>query len=67
MAIFIRKILSEALGREAANKVPVLYGGSVEAANAQALIKEGGVSGLLVGHASADVDSFIEILTSCKK
>ncbi|MDB5225689.1 MAG: Triose-phosphate isomerase [Candidatus Adlerbacteria bacterium] len=67
MAIFIRKILSEALGREAANKVPILYGGSVEAANAQALIKEGGVSGLLVGHASADVDSFIAILSSCKK
>jgi triosephosphate isomerase len=61
-AIFIRKILSEALGREAVSRVPILYGGSVEPANAQTLIKEGGINGFLVGHASADVDSFIEIL-----
>lgn len=61
-AIFIRKILSEALGREAALRVPILYGGSVEPQNAGALIKEGGINGLLVGHASADVDSFIDIL-----
>jgi triosephosphate isomerase len=61
-AIFIRKILSEALGREAVSRVPILYGGSVEPANAQALMKEGGINGFLVGHASADVDSFIEIL-----
>ncbi len=61
-AIFIRKILSEALGREAVSKVPILYGGSVEPANAAALMKEGGVNGFLVGHASADADSFIEIL-----
>ncbi len=66
-AIFIRKILSEALGRDAVSKVPILYGGSVEPTNAQALIKEGGVNGFLVGHASADVDSFLEILKACKK
>lgn len=66
-AIFIRKILSEALGRDAALKVPILYGGSVEPANAGALIKEGGINGFLVGHASADIDSFIEILKACKK
>lgn len=65
-AIFIRKIISEQLGREAAGKVPILYGGSVEPANAHALMRAG-VSGFLVGHASADVDSFIEILASCKK
>ncbi|HEV7449261.1 MAG TPA: triose-phosphate isomerase [Candidatus Paceibacterota bacterium] len=67
IAIFIRKILAETLGREAGVKVPILYGGSVEATNAAALIKEGGVQGLLVGHASADVDSFIDILKACKK
>lgn len=66
-AIFIRKILSEALGRDAVSRVPILYGGSVEPANAQTLMKEGGVNGFLVGHASADIDSFIEILKACKK
>lgn len=66
-AIFIRKILSECLGREAVSKVPILYGGSVDADNAKTLVAEGGVAGLLVGRASADVDSFIEILKACKK
>ena len=66
MAIFIRKILTETLGREAVAKVPILYGGSVEASIAQALIKEGGVQGLLVGRASADIDSFISILKAVR-
>ncbi len=65
-AIFIRKILSETLGREAVSRIPILYGGSVEPGNAAALLKEGGVSGFLVGHASADVDSFIEILKAVR-
>jgi triosephosphate isomerase (TIM) len=67
VAIFIRKILSETLGREAVAKVPILYGGSVEPANAHALIEQGGVQGLLVGHASANLDSYIEILKQCRK
>jgi triosephosphate isomerase len=66
-AIFVRKIVSEALGREAMARVPILYGGSVEPENAGALIREGGINGFLVGHASADIDSFIEILKACKK
>lgn len=66
-AIFIRKILSEAIGRDAALKVLILYGGSVESQNAAAIVKEGGISGLLVGHASADIGSFTEILKACKK
>lgn len=66
-AIFIRKILSESLGREAVSRVPILYGGSVEPGNAGALMKEGGINGFLVGRASADIDSFIDILKACKK
>ncbi len=65
-AIFIRKILSEALGRDAVSRVPILYGGSVEPQNAGALMKEGGINGFLVGHASADIDSFIEILKAVR-
>lgn len=66
MTIFIRKMLASLLDREAALKVPILYGGSVEAQNAASLIKEGGVNGLLVGRASAGVDSFIEIIQAVK-
>ena len=71
--IFIRKTLADILGRAPALRVPILYGGSVEpdlpaqAGNAAKLIAEGGINGFLVGHASADVGSFVEILKACKK
>lgn len=62
MVIFIRKTLVDMVGRAAALKVPIVYGGSVEASNARALLKEGGVAGFLVGHASTDADAFSALL-----
>ena len=41
--------------------VPVLYGGSVKPDNAAELLAQPGVDGALVGGASLDVDSFLEI------
>ncbi len=67
MVIFIRKTLADILDRKLALKVPVLYGGSVEPDNARGLIEEGDVAGFLVGHASADVATFFEIVSQCKK
>lgn len=67
MVIFIRKVLADLLGRTEALKVPILYGGSVEPSNASKLVAEGGINGFLVGRASADLDSFVEILKACKK
>lgn len=67
MVIFIRKILADILTRPVALKVPILYGAAVEAENASALIVGSGVAGLLVGHASAGIDSFLNILKACKK
>ena len=64
--IYIRKVLTEVQGREQALKIPILYGGSVEAENASAIIKEGGVSGFLVGHASANIETFLPILKALK-
>jgi triosephosphate isomerase len=66
MVIFIRKTLAELLDRKLALKIPVLYGGSVEPDNAKSLITEGGASGFLVGHASTDLESFLEIIKACK-
>ena len=51
-AIFIKKVLSDLYGRNTADRIPIVYGGSVEPANAGALAKETGVAGFLVGHAS---------------
>jgi triosephosphate isomerase len=66
MVIFIRKVLADLLDRTEALRIPVLYGGSVEAQNASALIKEGGVNGFLVGRASTSLDSFLAILAAIR-
>ena len=44
-----------------AAEIPILYGGSVNAANAKSLLAAPGVGGLLVGGASLDVDSWLAI------
>ncbi|MEK7109227.1 MAG: triose-phosphate isomerase [Patescibacteria group bacterium] len=67
MTIFIRKTLADVLGRKPGLRVPILYGGSVEPENASALIVEGDVAGFLVGHASVDVVSFVEIVKAASK
>jgi triosephosphate isomerase (TIM) len=67
MSIFIKKTLTEHMDRAAALKVPILYGGAVEASNARELLEEGDVSGLLVGHASAELESFTHILQEVSK
>ncbi len=66
MVIFIRKTLADILGRKEALKISILYGGSVEPGNASTLVAEGGIGGFLVGHASADVESFVEILKAVR-
>ncbi len=66
MTIFIKKTLADIFERKAALSVPILYGGSVESTNAGALITDGSVDGFLVGHASAEVDSFVEILKAVR-
>lgn len=67
MVIFIRKNLADILGRTAGVRVPILYGGSVDATNAPDLLREGDVAGFLVGRASTDIDSFVGLLRICKK
>ncbi len=61
-AIFIRKVLSDLFGKKFAFNVPILYGGSVSAHNAEGFLKDGGASGLLVGRASLEPQEFNEIL-----
>ena len=64
MTLFIKKILVSLYGRKIGTSMRVLYGGSVEADNASALITGGTVDGLLVGHASTDAEEFSAILRS---
>ncbi len=61
MTLFIRKVLTELFGKEAAYPVPILYGGSVNDENCAEIICEGEADGLLVGRASLDPKEFIRI------
>jgi triosephosphate isomerase (TIM) len=62
MALFIKKLLIERYGRKPAEQVSVLYGGSVKPENAEQIVREGGVDGLLVGSASLDPKQYGEIV-----
>ncbi len=62
MATYIRRILLELFGKAAALRIPILYGGSVSAANAGDFLGVAGVGGLLVGGASLDAQEFCAIV-----
>jgi triosephosphate isomerase len=59
----IRMRLRQWFGGDAADRCHVIYGGSVKPDNIRELIAEPDVDGALVGGASLDVRSFIEIIT----
>jgi len=61
-ALLIRKIIAGIYGRELADNIKILYGGSVNSANASMYIKESGVNGFLVGGSSLIADEFIGII-----
>src|SRR3989338_9882226 len=62
--IFIKKVLSDIFGRNTADKISIVYGGAGEPTNAGALVKETGVAGFLVGHASLRAKWLEEIANS---
>lgn len=62
---FIRSILKEKVG-EIAEKINILYGGSVNAANAESLFKQIDIDGGLIGGASLDAEAFISICQQAK-
>jgi len=64
MTIFIRRILTSMYTRGSAERVRILYGGSVNEENAHALMHEGMADGFLVGGASLKPRAFGSILTA---
>jgi triosephosphate isomerase len=61
---FIRTILTELLGDEAANRIPILYGGSVKPTNAPELLTQPDIDGALIGGAALEVESFTGIIAA---
>ena len=58
--MFIRKYLTDTYG-EIGKSIPLLYGGSVNKSNVKDLALADSVSGFLIGGASLDAQSFIDI------
>ncbi|MES3005078.1 MAG: triose-phosphate isomerase [Patescibacteria group bacterium] len=60
-SIFIKKVLRDSFGI-ASDGIRIIYGGAVDRVNADRLIKDGGVSGFLVGRESLKPKDFMEIV-----
>jgi len=61
---FIRQWIAEQYGPKSAAEIAILYGGSVTPKNIAELLARPDINGALVGGASLDVDSFVQIVTS---
>lgn len=57
----LRDRLAVIYNRDTANKVKILYGGSVNSINFSGYLKSEGINGLLVGGASLKADEFVKI------
>ena len=62
--LLIRKTLAGLAGRAAAEKLRIIYGGSVTSQNAKSYTTEAGLAGLLVGGASLNASEFVKIVKS---
>ncbi len=62
MHLFIRKLIGEDFQKEISSQMRILYGGSVKPDNISELIAEEHIDGALVGGASLDDNSFVEIV-----
>ena len=66
MHAHLRSILARRYGKDIADEVSILYGGSVKANNAKELFSCSDVDGGLVGGASLIAEDFIQIIESLK-
>jgi triosephosphate isomerase len=62
---FLRQTLADRVGREVAEAISILYGGSCTPDNAASLISQPNIDGFLVGGASLDPEKFLGIITVC--
>jgi triosephosphate isomerase len=58
----LRAVIADKLGKDAADRTRVLYGGSVKSSNIASFMREPDVDGALVGGASLVVDEFAAII-----
>ena len=64
---FLRRTLTSTYGKEIAEQIPILFGGSVTPSNAGAYLTVPGVNGLVLGASSLISDQFTDIIELTKK
>ena len=64
MHAYIRSLIQEHYNENLAQKVSILYGGSVNAENADTLLSQAEIDGALVGGASLKTDAFPQIVAA---
>jgi triosephosphate isomerase len=62
MSSYIRAVLADIFSKGIADKMRILYGGSVKASNAKEIMDQPHIDGALVGGASLKADEFIKII-----
>lgn len=62
MHALIRACLATEFGAEVANRIEILYGGSMKPSNAEELLSQPDISGGLIGGASLKLDDFASII-----
>ena len=61
---FIREIIDQKYGDDLANNISILYGGSCNPTNAREIFSKDNIDGGLIGGASLNAESFVEIIKS---
>ncbi|HXC01499.1 MAG TPA: triose-phosphate isomerase [Opitutaceae bacterium] len=61
---FIRGLLTKLFGAQPAGRIRILYGGSMKPANAAELLAQNDIDGGLIGGASLEVRSFIDLINA---
>ncbi|MDX8044674.1 triose-phosphate isomerase [Gracilibacillus sp. S3-1-1] len=63
----IRKVVADAVSADAGEAVRIQYGGSVKPANVDELLAQSDIDGALVGGASLEADSFLQLVEAGAK
>ena len=64
---FIRSVIERLYGKQVASQIRILYGGSMKPSNVKELVEKENIDGGLVGGASLDPESFLQLVNACVK
>lgn len=67
MHLFIRELIQKSVSSDMASNVRLLYGGSVNSSNSSKLFEKLNIDGGLIGGASLDAESFMQICMTAKR